>query len=67
MLKDIFTDAAGRIEIKTILGVASFAAALAIVIATRDLAVFAALMGTALALLGLTTAGDAAIDKAKDK
>ena len=63
MIREIFTDSAGRLEVKMILGVIVFVAALAHVVITRDLAVFAALMGTAMGLFGLTTAGDAAIDK----
>lgn len=64
ILVQIFTDAKGRPEVKMILGVPLFLAAVVHLIATRDLAVFGALMGTALTLMGITAAGDAAIDKA---
>ena len=59
----IFTDAAGRPEIKMILGLPLFIAAVAYGMASRDWAGFSALMVPALGLLGLTTLGDAAIDK----
>lgn len=62
-MKDIFTDAAGRPEIKMILGVPLFLAAVVYGMASRDWAGFGALMGPALGLLGLTTLGDAAIDR----
>ena len=63
--KEIFTDAAGRVEIKMILGVPLFVGSIVYVVIARDIAVFGALMGTALSLMGLSTLGDAAIDKLK--
>jgi len=63
-IKEIFTDAAGRIEIKMILGVPMFVAAVVYGIIARDWVGFGALMGSALGLMGITAAGDAAIDKA---
>ena len=63
--KEIFTDAAGRVEIKMILGVPLFIGSIVYVVIARDIAVFGALMGTALSLMGLSTLGDAAIDKLK--
>ena len=62
-IKEIFTDAAGRIEIKMILGVPMFIAAVVYGIIARDWVGFGALMGSALGLMGITAAGDAAIDK----
>jgi hypothetical protein len=62
-LKEIFTDANGRPEIKMVLAVPLFFAAIVYVIVTSNLAVFGVLMGTALSLFGFATAGDAAIDK----
>lgn len=61
----IFTDASGRPEIKMILGVPLFIIAMIYGILSRDWAGFAAMMGPALGLVGLTTLGDAAIDKGK--
>ena len=61
----IFTDAAGRPEIKMILGVPLFIASVVEIFTLRDLAVFGVLMGTSLTLMGITAAGDAAIDKSK--
>ena len=63
-IKEIFTDAAGRIEIKMILGVPMFVAAVVYGIIARDWVGFGALMGSALGLMGITAVGDAAIDKA---
>jgi hypothetical protein len=63
-IKEIFTDAAGRIEIKMILGVPMFIAAVVYGIIARDWVGFGALMGSALGLMGITAVGDAAIDKA---
>ena len=63
-IKEIFTDAAGRIEIKMILGVPMFVAAVVYGIIAKDWVGFGALMGSALGLMGITAAGDAAIDKA---
>ena len=62
-IKEIFTDAAGRIEIKMILGVPMFVAAVVYGIIARDWVGFGALMGSALGLMGITAVGDAAIDK----
>jgi len=62
-IKEIFTDANGRPEIKMVLAVPLFFAAIVYVIITANLAVFGVLMGTALSLFGFATAGDAAIDK----
>lgn len=62
----IFTDAAGRPEIKMILGVPLFIGAIVYGIIERDWVGFGALIGTALGLMGLTTLGDAVIDKVKD-
>jgi hypothetical protein len=62
-IKEIFTDAAGRIEIKMILGVPMFVAAVVYGIIAKDWVGFGALMGSALGLMGITAAGDAAIDK----
>ena len=61
--KQIFTDAAGRIEVKMILGVPMFIGAVVYGILARDWVGFTALMGTALGLMGLTAAGDAIIDR----
>ena len=61
--KEIFTDAAGRPELKMILATIVFFVAIAYLAVKSDIAGFGALMGTALSLFGLTTAGDAAIDK----
>jgi hypothetical protein len=63
LIKHIFTDAAGRPEIKMILGIPLFLVAMVYGIFSRDWAGFAAMMGPALGLVGLTTLGDAAIDK----
>jgi hypothetical protein len=62
-IKEIFTDAAGRIEIKMILGVPMFVSAVVYGIIAKDWVGFGALMGSALGLMGITAAGDAAIDK----
>lgn len=59
----IFTDAKGRPEVKMILGIPMFIAAIVYGIVARDWIGFATLMGSSLALMGLTAAGDAAIDK----
>jgi hypothetical protein len=66
-LKEVFTDAAGRVEVKMILGLLLFLVAVGylVVVGAAGLGVFGALMGSALSLLGLTAYGDAAIDKAK--
>lgn len=61
--KEIFTDAAGRVEIKMILGVPLFFGAIAYGIVSKDWGGFGALMTVALALMGLTTVGDAVIDR----
>jgi uncharacterized membrane protein len=61
--KEIFTDAAGRPEIKMILGVPMAIGAIVYGIVSRDWVGFGALIGTALGLMGLTTLGDAVIDK----
>lgn len=61
----IFTDAAGRPEIKMILGVPMAIGAIVYGIVSRDWVGFGALIGTALGLMGLTTLGDAVIDKVK--
>lgn len=63
--KQIFTDALGRPEIKMILGVPMFIGAIAYGIVARDWIGFGALIGTALGLMGLTTLGDAVIDKTR--
>jgi uncharacterized membrane protein len=63
--KEIFTDAAGRPEIKMILGVPMAIGAIVYGIVSRDWVGFGALIGTALGLMGLTTLGDAVIDKVK--
>ena len=63
--KEIFTDAAGRVEVKMIFGVPLFIGSVVYVVIARDIAVFGALMGTALSLMGLSTFGDAAIDRLK--
>lgn len=59
------TDAKGRPEIKNVLGIASIVGGGVYLFVTRDLAGCSALMGAGLALLGLTTYGDAQIDKTK--
>lgn len=61
--KEIFTDAAGRPEVKMILGVPMAIGAIVYGIVSRDWVGFGALIGTALGLMGLTTLGDAVIDK----
>lgn len=61
-MKEIFTDAKGRPEIKMIIGIPLLVAAVAYGMLSKDWLGFGALSGTALALAGLTTAGDAAID-----
>jgi uncharacterized membrane protein YdjX (TVP38/TMEM64 family) len=63
-LAHIFTDAAGRPEVKMILGVPLFIVAVGFVLSTRDLAIFGVLMGTSLTLMGITAAADSAIDTA---
>lgn len=63
--KEIFTDAAGRPEIKMIMGIPMFIGAIVYGIVSRDWVGFGALIGTALGLMGLTTLGDAVIDKVK--
>lgn len=60
---EVFTDAAGRPEMKMILGIPTFIAAIVYGIWTREWKGFLVIMGTALSLMGLTTLGDAAIDK----
>jgi hypothetical protein len=65
MFKEIFTDSKGRTEVKMILGVPLLIAAVVYGMASQDWIGFGALSATALGLAGLTTAGDAAIDKAK--
>lgn len=61
--KQIFTDAAGRPEIKMILGVPLFVGAIVYGIVAKDWQGFGALIAVALALMGLTTFGDAVIDR----
>lgn len=62
-LKEIFTDAAGRWEIKTILGIPTFLMAVVYAVATRTLQVPGFLMGTALVCLGITAAADHGLDR----
>lgn len=66
-LKEIFTDAAGRPEVKMILAIPLLIVAVVYlcVVGVSGVAVFGALSGLAVSLMGLTTAGDAAIDKTK--
>lgn len=63
--KQIFTDALGRPEIKMILGIPLFIGAqiYLIIAGPAVIAAYGAICGTALALMGLTTYGDATIDK----
>ncbi len=65
MLKEIFTDAAGRPEVKVILGVPIGIAAVVYGIISKDWAGFGAMAGFAASLFIATTAGDATIDKTK--
>lgn len=59
---EIFTDALGRPEVKMILGIPAFIVAVVYGAIVRDWIGYAAIMGTALTLIGFVTAGDAAID-----
>lgn len=61
--KEIFTDAAGRPEIKMVIGVPLILGAVVYGVLSKDWAGFGAMAGMGLGLAGLTTAGDAAIDK----
>ena len=60
----VFTDAAGRPEVKVVLGVPILLAAAIYLLAGGDLARFGALSGVGLSLLGVTAAADASYDKA---
>lgn len=64
-LGGIFTDALGRPEVKMMLGVPAFVAAIVYVITTRDLAVAGFVAGNALTLMGFTAAADHKIDMAQ--
>lgn len=63
--KQIFTDAAGRPEIKMVIGVPAAIVAIVYGVVAKDWVGFGAIMGTALTLMGLTTAGDAVIDRTR--
>lgn len=63
-LTQIFTDAAGRPEIKMILGVLIIVVAVVDLLARDSLGRFGALSGLGLTLVGVTAAADAAYDKA---
>lgn len=65
MLKEIFTDAAGRPEVKMIIGIPLSVAAVIYGIISKDWTGFGAMAGFAASLFVATTAGDAAIDKTK--
>lgn len=63
-LNQVFTDSAGRPEVKVVLGVPLVLAAAIYLLAGGDLARFGALSGVGLSLLGVTAAADASYDKA---
>jgi hypothetical protein len=64
-LREIFTDALGRPEVKMILGVPTFLAAIVYVMITRDLAVAGFVSANAISLMGFTALADAGIDRAQ--
>lgn len=64
-LGGIFTDAKDRPEVKMMLGIPTFIAAIAYVIIKRDLAVAGFIAGNALTLMGFTAAADHKIDMAQ--
>ena len=64
-IKGIFTDALNRPEVKMMLGVPTFIAAIAYVLITRDLAVAGFVAGNALTLMGFTALADHKIDVAQ--
>lgn len=63
VIREYGTDAKGRPEIKVPLAILAFAAAITDFALTGDFGTSVSLLSTGLVLLGLTTAGDAAIDK----
>lgn len=65
VIVQVFTDAAGRPEVKVMLGVPLVVVAVVDLLDRGDLARFGALSGLALTLLGVTSLADAAYDKAK--
>jgi hypothetical protein len=62
---DIFTDALGRPEVKMILGVPTFIAAIVYVFVTGNIPVAGFVAANALTLMGFTALADAAIDRAR--
>lgn len=67
VLKEYATDAKGRPEIKIPLAILAFALAAADIWIFHDFPTFVALLTSGLALLGMTTFGDSAIDKGAGK
>lgn len=65
ILSHFFTDAKMRPEIKMVVGIPLLIAAVIYGIISKDWIGFGALSGVALILMGITAAGDAAIDKIK--
>jgi hypothetical protein len=59
----VFFDAAGRLEVKMVIGVPLLVVAVVYGMLSRDWVGFGALSGVALTLMGITAAGDAVIDK----
>ena len=64
-VKEISTDALGRIEIKNVLGIPIIIAAVVYGICSKDWVGFAALFGGGVSLLTGTAIADAHIDKAQ--
>jgi hypothetical protein len=64
-ITSIFYDALGRLEPKMIIGVPLSVVAVCYGMLARDWVGFGAMFASALGLMGFTTAGDAAIDKAQ--
>lgn len=64
-LGQVFTDALGRPEVKMVLGVPTFIAAIVYVFWTGNIPVAGFVAANALTLMGFTALADAAIDKAK--
>jgi hypothetical protein len=64
-ITSIFYDALGRLEPKMIIGVPLAVTAIGYGMIARDWIGFGAMFTAALGLMGFTTAGDAAIDRAQ--
>lgn len=66
-ISQVFTDALGRPEVKMVLGVPTFLAAIVYVFATGNIPVAGFVAANALTLMGFTALADAAIDKAAQR